>query len=151
MVANNCFIGATVSLVKSGDIIPKIVEIVEPSSNVYTLPTSWNGHNVTFDGVNLNVDGFEKTDEYKALMLHHSIISLGIEGIGPATAEKINNAGVKLNELLSTNPDGLRMKLIQSGEFKDGRELEILIENVFKLTSVELWKVIYAMHHWIII
>src|SRR5690606_39189989 len=38
MIKNKCYPGATVSLIKSGDIIPKIVEITEPSSESYDLP-----------------------------------------------------------------------------------------------------------------
>lgn len=144
MLKNKCYPGATVSLIKSGDIIPKIVEITEPSNETYNLPTEWNGNTLTFDGVQLMVDNFEDTDDFKALKLYNSIVALGIEGIGPATASKLHDAGQTLLTLLSVNPDILRAELLQSGVFKDGRELEILIENVFALTKVELWQVIYS-------
>lgn len=147
MIANKCFPGATVSLVKSGDIIPKIVEVLEPSKLPYTLPTSWNGKPTFFDGVNLMLKDFESTDEYKAIKLSNAIIALGIKEIGPAGCEKLIKAGLDLNTILSTNPDGLRMLMLQSGEYKDGRELEKLIENVFAITSVELWQVIYALQY----
>lgn len=145
LIKNKCYPGATVSLIKSGDIIPKIVEIIEPSSEIYITPTEWNGHNVTFDGVQLMVDDFENTDAFKALKLHNSIVALGIEGIGPATATKLANAGQTLISLLSINPIGLRLELLKTNEFKDGRELDILINNIFNLTKVELWQVIYSM------
>lgn len=145
MLKNKCYPGAEVSLIKSGDIIPKIVEITKPSNEDYILPVEWNGHNLTFDGVQLMVDDFENTDAFKALKLHNSIVALGIEGIGPATAAKLANSGQTLISLLSTNPIGLRAELLKTNEFKDGRELEILIDNVFNLTKVELWQVIYSM------
>lgn len=147
MIKNKCYPGAKVSLIKSGDIIPKIVDIVEESSETFELPTEWNGHAVSFDGVQLMVDNFEDTDDFKALQLHNSIVALGIEGIGPSTASRLNAAGMDLISLLNTNPDGLRMKLLNSGEFKDGRELEKLVENVFALTKVEFWNIIYAMNY----
>lgn len=145
MLKNKCYPGATVSLIKSGDIIPKIVEIVTQSNDNYDLPVTWNTDPVYFDGVQLMLENFESTDAFKALKLHNSIVALGIEGIGPATASKLATAGITLETILSENPQGLRMKLLNSGEFKDGRELEILVENVFALTKVELWNVIYAM------
>ncbi len=145
LIKNKCYPGALVSLIKSGDIIPKIIEIIEPSTETYESPTEWNGHAVSFDGVQLMVDGFEDTDEFKSLKLHASVVALGIVGIGPSGASKLQTAGITLVDLLSETPSGLRMKLLNSGEFKDGRDLEILVENVFDLTSVELWQVIYAM------
>jgi len=147
MVANKCFPGATISLIKSGDIIPKIVEVIQPSTAVYSLPTEWNDKPVIFDGVNLMLVGFEDTVEYKAIKLSNQIVALGIERVGPAACEKLSAAGLDLKTILSTNPDGLRMLLLQSGQYKDGRELEIIIESIFALTSVELWKVIYSMQY----
>ena len=145
MLAKKAYPGATVSLIKSGDIIPKIVEILEPSKIAYNLPTEWNGKNVSYNEVQLILEGFEDTDEFKSVQLSNSIIALGIEGIGPATCERLVEAGIDLFSLLSFDPQGLRMKLLNSGLYKDGRELEILIDNVFKITKVELWQVIYAM------
>lgn len=147
MLDAKCYPGATVSLVKSCDIIPTIVEVVQPSSTPYTLPTEWKNKPVTFDGVNLMLTDFENTVEYKSMKLANQVVALGIERVGPAACEKISAAGLDLKTLLSTNPDGLRMMLLQSGQYKDGRDLEIIIENIFALNTVELWKVIYSMQH----
>ncbi len=122
----------------------KNIEVEIPKEVQKYFPTTWNGHRVYFDGVQLMVDDFENTPEFKSLKLHNSIVALGIEGIGPATAAKIAKTGLSLIELLSVNPQRLKSELLASGEFKDGRELEILIENVFALTKVELWQIIYS-------
>lgn len=145
MLKNKCYPGATVSLIKSGDIIPKIIEITEPSVELFELPTEWNNHGVTFDGVQLMLNDFEDTDAFKSLKLANSIVALGIEGIGLPNATKIHNSGIDLVKLLSETPEGLRMYLTNSGEYKDGRELEKIIESIYALTKVELWQVIYAM------
>ena len=144
MIANKCFDGATVSLIKSGDIIPKIVKVLTPSSNVYALPTKWNGKPVTFDGVNLMLTDFESTNEFKSIKLSNSIIALGIKEVGPAMCTRLISAGLTFEFILDQTPMGLKMVLLQSGEFKPGRELDLLIENMFALTKVELWQVIYA-------
>lgn len=145
MIENKCYPGAVVSLIKSGDIIPKITQIVSPSSQPYTLPTEWQGQKVTMGDVHLTLDNFETTDVYKAIKLWSAINCLGFKGIGPATCELLIEAKTDLMSLLSDNPDGIRAKLLQSKVFKDGRELELLIENLFELTKVELWQCIYAM------
>lgn len=147
MMANKCFEGATVSLIKSGDIIPKIVSVLEPSTVPYSMLTEWNNLPTSFDGVNLMLDGFENTEEFKAIKLNNAIVALGIEGIGPAECEKLTKAGLSLTEILAQNPMGLRMLLLQSGVYKDGRKLELVIENIFALNQVELWQVIYAMQY----
>lgn len=144
MLDKKCYPGATITLIKSGDIIPKIVEVVEPSTETFELPTTWNDYETTFDGVQLMLNDFESTDEFKAMQLHNSIVALGFKGIGPATAEKLHNAGIILQDLFTHTPTELKNILIDSEEFKLGRELDILVDNVFALNSVDLWQVIYA-------
>ena len=145
MLEKKCYPGATISLIKSGDIIPKIVDIIEPSTNDFELPTVWNNHETIFDGVQLMLTDFESTDEFKSLQLHNSIVALGIKGIGPAGASKLHEAGVTLLDLISNTPNELKQRLIDSLVFKLGRELDIVIDNIFSLTKVDLWQVIYAM------
>lgn len=147
MIAKKAFIGAEVTLIKSGDIIPKIVDVVVPSNDDFKMPTEYKGLKTKYNGVNLLVEGFENTTEFKANKLHAAVVALGIENLGPATCERIAEAGLTLKDLLSNNPDGLRMLLLNSKLFKDGRELEILINSVFEITKVELWQVIYAMQY----
>lgn len=123
----------------------KNIEVEIPKEVQKYFPTIWNGQRVYFDGVQLMVDNFEDTDEFKSLKLHNSIVALGIKGIGPATAIKLHKANIDLFTLLSQNAIGLKTLLLKSPEFKEGRDLEILIQNVFDLTEVELWSVIYSL------
>lgn len=145
LIKNKCYPGAEVKLVKSGDIIPTIIDVTKASDEAFSLMTEWNNYQVKYDGVQLIVEGFENTDEFKSIKLHNAITALGFKNIGPATCEQIHKAGLDLNTILSQNPDGLRMLLLNSGVFKDGRELELLVENFFELTEVELWQIIYSL------
>jgi len=145
MFYKNCYPGAEVTLIKSGDIIPKIVEVVKPSDEDFELPTTWNDYETTFDGVQLMLNDFESTDEFKTMKLYNSIVALGFKGIGPATAEKLFNAGVSLKDLFNYTPTELKNVLVSSEVFKLGRELDALVDNIFALNSVELWQVIYSM------
>lgn len=142
MILNKCYPGAEVALVKSGDIIPKINGIIKQSTDKFEFPTVWNGHKVSYDGTNLVVDGFEDTDEYKAIQMYHTISSIGYKNIGPASCELIAKAGLSIQDILGHNPQSLATVLVRSGQFRVGRELQLLVENFFALTEVELADVI---------
>lgn len=143
MLDNKCFIGAEISLIKSGDIIPKIIAVEKVSNEIYELPTVWNDYNTSFDGVQLNVDNFECTNEYKGLKLHNQLKALNVKNIGPAKALDIVRADITLFDMFSPN---LKNKLLRSPYFTYGRNLDKIIESV-DIKEVELWQVIYAMQY----
>ncbi len=144
LLKNKCLPGAEVLLVKSGDIIPRIIDIIKGSDEAFHFPTDWKGNKVNYNEVDLVVEGFENTEEYKAIKLHNAVTALGFKNIGPATCEMLNEAKMDIPTILVQNPDGLRMILLNSGVFKDGRELELIVENFFSVSEVELWQVIYS-------
>lgn len=144
LLNNNCYPGAVVSIIKSGDIIPKIVNILVPSSETYELPKTFNDNTLTFNGTELLMNGFEQTAEYKSLMMFHTLSSLGFKGIGPSTAAKIAECNITVSDIFSENAMGLHKLLTKNGIFKDGRELEVLINNLLDVTKVELWEIIYS-------
>lgn len=144
MLSKKCYPGAVVKLVKSGDIIPTIIDIIEEAPGTFDFPIEHNGNKLTYNGVHLLVDGFEDTKEYKAIQMYHTISTLGFKNIGPATCELLSSVNITINDILNQNPQGLEMLLINSGAFKRGRELELLIENLFTLNELELSQVIQS-------
>lgn len=108
------------------------------------FPTEWNGHSVSYNGVNLVVDNFQDTEEFKSMKFHNSILALGFKGIGPATGEKLYAAGVTITDLFIKTPTQMKSKLLDSDVFQSGRTLDILIENIYALNKVELWEIIYS-------
>lgn len=108
------------------------------------FPTEWNGHKVSYDGVNLVVDNFQDTDEFKSMKFHNSILALGFKGIGPATSEKLYEAGIRIKDLFQLTPPEMRNKLIESNIFQSGRSLDNLIDSIYNLNKVELWEIIYS-------
>ena len=119
-------------------------KFIVPSTDTFVLPTEHNGNQLSYNGVDLVMDGFENTAEYKSLIMYHTISSLGIKGIGPAASTKISEAGVDIKMLFSENDKGLRNLFLKNDVFKDGRELQVLINNIMDLTKVELWQIIYS-------
>lgn len=137
-----CGIGSKIEIVKSGDIIPKVLTVLEEGEPI-ELITEYNGCNVILDGVHLRVENYEELPEHKIRKLHHGITALGIKGIGPALSASLFHGGVTyISRLFMQSFSDLKEDLIKSGEFKDGRELELLFENINKIKEVDLWKVV---------
>lgn len=137
-----CGIGARIEIVKSGDIIPKVLTVLEEGDPIESI-TEYNGCSVILDGVHLRVENYEELPEHKIRKLHHGITALGIKGIGPSLSASLFYGGViSIVKLFFTSYSDLKESLIKSGEFKEGRELELLFENINKIKEVELWKVV---------
>ncbi len=133
-----CGIGAKIEIVKSGDIIPKVLTVLEKGDEI-ELITKYQGCKVELDGVHLRVENYEELPEYQIKRLHHGITALGIKGIGPALSVRIYWSGFKtIMSLFSINKE----LLIKSGQFKASRELDLLFENLEKLKEVDLWKIV---------
>ena len=78
-VANQCGIGAKVRIIRSGDIIPKIVKV--ESGKPITKPKNFG--DTKFDGSNLIC--LDTTDNHKEL-LQRFFTQTGLDGFGPALA-----------------------------------------------------------------
>ncbi len=121
--------GARVAISKSGDIIPQITRIVEPSKDeTFTHPTHCKcGSELKLEGIHLmciNPDCEMKLWNKFYLGVCH----LGIDGLGHAFAKQLWNAGFR-NPLELLNPEKFNKKsLLSSGYFKDGK----IIDNVLK-------------------
>lgn len=77
-----------------------------------------------------------------SLKFQKGISCFDIPGIGPAVAKKLYDAGIRdIADLLSVTP----YKLIQSGEFKDGRALEKLMEGIESVKKVKFSDIIESL------
>ena len=90
--------GATISITRSGEVIPKIVEVIHPSSEeqlVYPAEKyDWNDTKVEY------VLQDDENRDVKAKKLVHFAKVLGIKHLGPSTADKLITAGVDSVDLL---------------------------------------------------
>lgn len=70
------------------------------------------------------------------------MLAFEISGIGPAIYKKLYDSGVKnIVDLLKITPE----KLIESGEFKDGRSLDKLMEAIQSIKSIKLSSIIESL------
>lgn len=136
-------VGADIEIIKSGDIIPKVHKIWD-TGLMLNAPAEFMGQKVFRDGVHLRVENPELLPQFKALKLHQGMVILGMKGIGPAMAERLVSAGyTDIADIFSVRFN--KRELIASGHFVDGRELEILLEIVENIKSIEYWKLLACL------
>lgn len=92
IVDNKIGPGAIVKIIKGGEIIPKIEEVIKPSEQGGQLPNNieyeWNESHKE-----IILKDKEENDEVKIKRLTIFFKTIGIEGIGPGTYKKLFNAG----------------------------------------------------------
>ena len=148
-VANNKILpGALVTIIKSGDIIPKVIHVDEPSTEdpINHRPihcTQCNSKLVVKD-IHLVCDNHDCSGK-EINRLGYGIRAFGNKRIGGSTILKLYDAGIKTIEDFHNPVKMNKSKLINSGLFKEGRQLDIIFEAKEKTKEIDLWLVIYSM------
>ena len=132
VIQNGLFPGAKVIIVKSGDIIPIVQKIIEP---VYEdiqkcIPTQCTTPECKLEiqnDIHLVCTNPNCTDR-QIHRLSRGIASFGFRNVAGSTINKLYNAGFKTILDIFDNQKFNEGNLIKSGEFKEGRQLEILME-----------------------
>ena len=92
IVNNNINLGAVIKMIRSGDVIPKIVEVSQQSDSPALpdekLDYDWNETNVDF--VLNNLDENESVKKQKILAF---FTKMGVVGLGTGNTQKLINAG----------------------------------------------------------
>jgi DNA ligase (NAD+) len=143
VTANLLYPGAEVELVKSGDIIPRIIKIRKHGNKVMPMPTTCGSCGepiiLTESGIMTCVNPHCPAQAISKIA--EGIQVLGVKGIGESTVEALYGAGfTKLNMYFDPNTFN-RDWIIATGAFK-GRQLEVILDAVKKLKTVKLAQVI---------
>lgn len=142
------FPGAEVLIAKAGDIIPQIYQVTKPSDREVVPPSecpSCGGH-ARIDDLHIWCDNREcYTRVISQLTLAIKIFKA--ENIGQSTVEKFYEAGFKKVTQLFDREIFNRENLIKTGFFKEGRQLEIIIEAMHGIKEVSLMQVILACQY----
>ena len=145
---SHCFPGSKVVIIKSGDIIPKIVEVLDINENFsYQFPTHCQHCNseLEVDGVHLNCVNPDCSQKIVS-NLQIGFSALGFYHIGRATCELMGKAGIKSVLDFLKSPYQVKTNLIESGYFKEGRQLERIYENLERLDNIPLSKIIRSLN-----
>ncbi len=142
------FPGAQVLIAKAGDIIPQIYQVVKPAEVQGTHPTHCPscGTEARLDDLHLWCDNRECYSRVIA-QLTSAIKIFKAENIGQSTVEKFYEAGFKKVTQLFDRTIFNRDSLVATGHFKDGRQLEIILESMHGIREVTLTQVILACQY----
>lgn len=138
--------GAVVEIVKSGDIIPAIVNVIKESDSDLEVPSEYAGLSTKIvEGKHLVVEGFENLAEFGSSKLHRGARALEIDYIGPAMAERLFEANIT-SVLHLFDPYLMNDEHLSKFSFKSGsREVERLLTEVNRVKEIEFWKAINAL------
>ena len=142
------FPGAKVTIVKSGDIIPIVKNVIEPnfeSDITKHLPNHCsNDCKIEIEGIHL-VCNNPNCQEQLISRLGIGIGTFGLENIGGATIVKLYNAGIrKISDLFDRSKFN-KESLIKSNQFKAGRSLDIIFESFEKRKPITMVRIINAL------
>lgn len=142
---NRTFPGARVEIIKSGDIIPKIVEVLSFSDDE-TIPATCPvcEEHLTQDGVHLLCTNPNCPGKIKKV-LQAGFKALGFYHMGPAVCESLADIGFHSVEDWIRSKDESKAKMLRSGQWKEGRQLERVMENFKRLNGLPLEKLVLAM------
>jgi len=140
--------GAVVEIVKSGDIIPAIVKVIEESSVEFDYPKFYEGLPTKIvEGKHLVVEDFETLPEFGASALHRGCSVMEMDYFGPAMCQRLFNAGFEtVKDIFSSDFTHEIIHERGNNDFEYGsREVQRLIDEVKKFKEVELWRIINSM------
>ena len=114
---NKLGIGALVKLVRSGDVIPHIMAVVEPAdkAKMPTVPYKWNDTHV-----DIIMEDAEQDDTVKEKNIVGFFKGLEVDGLGPGNVRKIMKAGydsvpkiIAMTETDYLKVDGFKKKMAE--------------------------------------
>lgn len=143
-----CFPGAQVSIAKSGDIIPQIQKVIIPNhthnNDWYITKCTKCNHDLEVDGIHLICPN-ETCEGKQYFKLLQGFNQLGIDGSGGAMIKKLWDAGFTSALQLLEKNKFTKENLIKSGEFKEGKTLTKLFDQVYAIKSLPLRKVLLML------
>lgn len=88
--SNKIGVGSVIKIIRSGDVIPHILEIIQPASTplMPDVPYQWTTGNVDIELVNKDSDIIVKEKIFTAFFKN-----LNVEGLGPGNVKKLINSG----------------------------------------------------------
>lgn len=142
------FPGAKVTIVKSGDIIPIVKNVIEPNFEQQEkyLPTKCSSENckIEMHGVHLLCRNSNCTSQ-KLGRLGAGIATFGLENIGGSTIKKLYSAGIQNISDFFDRTKFNKEALIHSGQFKPGRALDIIFESFENRKPITIARIVNAL------
>jgi NAD-dependent DNA ligase len=117
IVDNNIGIGALIRLIRSGDVIPHITDIIQPATQplLPTVPYVWNSTQV-----DIMLEDKESDSTVREKTISGFFANIDVDGLGPGNIKRIISAGydsvpkiIAMNEADLLTVEGFKTKLAQ--------------------------------------
>jgi DNA ligase (NAD+) len=149
IVKNGLFPGAKVTIVKSGDIIPIVKDIIEPAFDQKiedNIPSTCSTPQCKIEIQGVHLVCTNPNCRSRAIgRLGNGISAFRIENIGGSTLNKLYDAGIETIIDLFDKSKFNQEKLIESGQFKKGRALDIIFESFEKRAPITMVTLIASL------
>ena len=141
VVDNKIGKGAQIELIRSGDVIPKILKVIKPSKNVKLPDGEWSWNETKVDIISKNLN----SKEVQVKNNHYFFSQLDTKGLGLKVVEKLYESGIKtILQILEAKKDDF----IEVDGFKE-KSSQNLVESIKKAMTnnnegVELYDLMSA-------
>ncbi len=97
--------GAEIKIIKSGDVIPYIYEIIKPAKEAQ-MPDETIGWHWNETGIDAVLNDIEGNEDVRTRRIINFFSVMGIKGVGPGNVERLVNAGYEdIKSILELKPD----------------------------------------------
>mgnify|MGYP002633222500 FL=1 len=149
IIKHGLFPGAKVTIVKSGDIIPIVKDIIEPAFNQKiedNIPSTCSTPQCKIEIQGVHLVCTNPNCKSRAIgRLGNGISAFRMENIGGSTLHKLYNSGIETIIDLFDKSKFNQEKLIESGQFKKGRALDIIFESFEKRAPITMVTLIASL------
>jgi DNA ligase (NAD+) len=142
IVDNKIGVGAHIVIIRSGGVIPDILQVIKPASdNVELLPKaykfSWDDSHTNIYISKNDISG-DDGNEYNITLIVHFFKKLEAKGLGPGIVSKLYNGGfTTIKDILDMNVSGLTNANIPGFSTKSINNLIDSISNVKDNLTIE--------------
>ena len=149
IIKHGLFPGAKVTIVKSGDIIPIVKDIIEPAFNQKiedNIPSICSTPQCKIEIQGVHLVCTNPNCKSRAIgRLGNGISAFRMENIGGSTLHKLYDSGIETIIDLFDKSKFNQEKLIESGQFKKGRALDIVFESFEKRAPITMVTLIASL------
>lgn len=127
VVDNKLGIGAQIELIRSGDVIPKILKVIKPTNKVVLPDSDWEWNETKVDII---LKG-STSKEMEIKNIHYFFATLDTKGMGEKVVEKIYDSGLKtIKDIL----DASKSDFLKADGFQE-KSAENIVKSIKKAMS----------------
>lgn len=138
VIKNHVSPGATVSIAKSGDIIPQIQRVIVKSSTRFNYPIKCTcGADTTIvDNLHLMCSDLQNCSQIKYQKFFQGVAQLELDGVGGSMIKSLWDAGIT-SAIDILNPTKFNKDILVKNGVKDSKNLDNMFEEIKRITELK--------------